>query len=415
MKEKWAENLSSRMQGYTEPVSGKVWEGISGTRRRAFIFPWWLLATAAAGAVAAVLLLRSSAEGALPSDAPASISELVSEASPSNAPRLISEVPAAPASGPSRAAVPVNRKSSTAAAPAGLYEPFAQAAEPDGPSEPAAKAPEPLEPGPQAKPRTTGAEDNAVIPEPDSSADFWADIPEKPGRRTRISASLLAQVSPGNALTGFNASYMYGSNLGRTATAPGSSVSDPGMTSDQDGKPVDDGDKDGTGGSSGSTPPTKSKPGQAPVQEDQAGYSPVMQHLFPVKFGAAISFSISERFSVDTGLDYLWLRSTGAREQQLHFVGIPVKVDYNILNYRPLSLYVAAGVEAFKCIAGNGPDKPWLFSAGIGAGIGVALSPTVSLYAEPGFAAYFHTGLCEHYYTQNPYAASLSVGIKLNL
>lgn len=398
MKEKWAENLSSRMQGYTEPVSGKVWEGISGTRRRAFIFPWWLLATAAAGAVAAVLLLRSSAEGALPSDAPASISELVSEASPFNAPRLISEVPAAPASGPSRSAAPVSRKASTAAAPA-------------GPSEPASQAPEPLEPGPQAKPGTTGTEDNAVIPEPDSSADFWADIPEKPGRRTRISASLLAQVSPGNALTGFNASYMSGSNLGRTATAPGSSVSDPGMTSDKDGKP----EEDPSSGDSENTPPTKSKPGQAPVQEDQAGYSPVMQHLFPVKFGAALSFSISERFSVDTGLDYLWLRSTGAREQQLHFVGIPVKVDYNILNYRPLSLYVAAGVEAFKCIAGNGPDKPWLFSAGIGAGIGVALSPTVSLYAEPGFAAYFHTGLCEHYYTQNPYAASLSVGIKLNL
>ncbi len=411
MKEKWAENLSSRMQGYTEPVSGKVWEGISGTRRRAFIFPWWLLATAAAGAVAAVLLLRSSAEGALPSDAPASISELVSEASPSNAPRLISEVPAVPSSGPSRAAAPVNRKSSTAAAPAGPYEPVAQAAEPAGPSEPAAQAPEPLEPGPQAKPRTTGAEDNAVIPEPGSGADFWAEIREKPGRRTRISASLLAQVSPGNALTGSNASYMYGSNLGRTATTPGSSVSDPGMTSDKDGKP----EEDTSSGDSENTPPTKSKPGQAPVQEDQAGYSPVMQHLFPVKFGAALSFSISERFSVDTGLDYLWLRSTGAREQQLHFVGIPVKVDYTILNYRPLSLYVAAGVEAFKCIAGNGPDKPWLFSAGIGAGIGVALSPTVSLYAEPGFAAYFHTGLCEHYYTQNPYAASLSVGIKLNL
>lgn len=398
MKEKWAENLSSRMQGYTEPVSGKVWEGISGTRRRAFIFPWWLLATAAAGAVAAVLLLRSSTEGALPSDAPASISGQVSEASPSNAPRLISEVPAVPSSGPSRAAAPVSRKASTAAAPA-------------GPSEPAAQAPEPLEPGPQTKPRTTGAEDNAVIPEPDSSADFWAEIREKPGRRTRISASLLAQVSPGNALTGFNASYMSGSNLGRTATAPGSSVSDPGMTSDKDGKPVED----PSSGDSENTPPTKSKPGQAPVQEDQAVYSPVMQHLFPVKFGAALSFSISERFSVDTGLDYLWLRSTGAREQQLHFVGIPVKVDYTILNYRPLSLYVAAGVEAFKCIAGNGPDKPWLFSAGIGAGIGVALSPTVSLYAEPGFAAYFHTGLCEHYYTQNPYAASLSVGIKLNL
>ena len=411
MKEKWAENLSSRMQGYTEPVSGKVWEGISGTRRRAFIFPWWLLATVAAGAVAAVLLLRSSAEGALPSVAPASISELVSEASPSNAPRLISEVPAAPASGPSRSAAPVNRKASTAAAPAGPSEPVAQAAEPAGPSEPAAQAPEPLEPGPQTKPRTTGAEDNAVIPEPDSSADFWADIPEKPGRRTRISASLLAQVSPGNALTGFNASYMSGSNHGRTATTPGSSVSDPGMTSDKDGKP----EEDPSSGDSENTPPTKSKQGQAPVQEDQAGYSPVMQHLFPVKFGAALSFSISERFSVDTGLDYLWLRSTGAREQQLHFVGIPVKVDYNILNYRPLSLYVAAGVEAFKCIAGNGPDKSWLFSAGIGAGIGVALSPTVSLYAEPGFAAYFHTGLCEHYYTQNPYAASLSVGIKLNL
>lgn len=411
MKEKWAENLSSRMQGYTEPVSGKVWEGISGTRRRAFIFPWWLLATAAAGAVAAVLLLRSSAEGALPSDAPASISELVSEASPSNAPRLISEVPAAPASGPSRSAAPVNRKSSTAAEPARPSEPVAQAAEPAGPSEPAAQAPEPLEPGPQAKPRTTGAKDNAVIPEPDSSADFWAEIREKPGRRTRVSASLLAQVSPGNALTGFNASYMSGSNHGRTATAPGSSVSDPDMTSEKDGKP----EEDPSSGDSESTPPTKSKPGQAPVQEDQAGYSTVMQHLFPVKFGAALSISISERFSVDTGLDYLWLRSTGAREQQLHFVGIPVKVDYNILSYRPLSLYVAAGVEAFKCIAGNGPDKPWLFSAGIGAGIGVALSPTVSLYAEPGFAAYFHTGLCEHYYTQNPYAASLSVGIKLNL
>ena len=60
-----------------------------------------------------------------------------------------------------------------------------------------------------------------------------------------------------------------------------------------------------------------------------------VHHRMPVTVGATLSYSFSDRWSVETGLTYTLLSSelhTGTQsyieeEQKLHYVGIPLKVS----------------------------------------------------------------------------------------
>ena len=98
----------------------------------------------------------------------------------------------------------------------------------------------------------------------------------------------------------------------------------------------------------------------------------------------------------------------------MDFLGMPVFVDFMIGNSHNFSFYASAGGQALKCFAGNAPDKPWLFSWGVGAGADYSISPLISIYAEPGVDWYFHTGESRHYYTDNPFAISFSLGIRVH-
>lgn len=139
-------------------------------------------------------------------------------------------------------------------------------------------------------------------------------------------------------------------------------------------------------------------------------------HRFPLKVGLHVSADMGNGFGVETGLTYVrFLSERSGKEQQLHYLGVPLRLRYDIWDVQSVSLYGSVGAEAVKCVAGNGPDRPWLFAAEAAAGLGWKLSQSIGLYAETGFGRYFHTGDSKHYYTEHPCALSITLGLRFDL
>ena len=240
-------------------------------------------------------------------------------------------------------------------------------------------------------------------------ADEWENIiaeesvPQR--NRVKISTSFYAQTSPlGNRYSAGSAQ-----PLDDKSELP-SGTTNPDYSGDETSPPAEEPEDDDQEETKALGPITKAAQTQPATTE-----SPGWTHSFPLQIGARVSFSWSERWSMDTGLTFIHFNSWNANTQQrMEFLGIPLYVNYKIGSARNFSFYASAGGQALKCFAGNAPDKPWLFSCGLGVGAEYNLSPLISIYAEPGADWYFHTGESRHYYTDNPFAFSLSLGFRLH-
>ena len=77
-------------------------------------------------------------------------------------------------------------------------------------------------------------------------------------------------------------------------------------------------------------------------------------HNKPITLGLAVSKNIGKHWSLETGLQYSYLKSyftlgTGDyrvdKEQKLYYIGIPVKLSYQFIRYKRLSAYGSAGAS----------------------------------------------------------------------
>ena len=148
-------------------------------------------------------------------------------------------------------------------------------------------------------------------------------------------------------------------------------------------------------------------------------------HYLPVKAGMSASFALSDRLNVTTGLEYsLYLsrfKSPSETEwQQAHYIGIPVRLDYTLLSYKGLDLYLGGGVETDYCLAAlrAGEDikkDGWSFSL-LGAGgvqyhftkrLGVFMEPRIT-WTDPS-----ENRVLETYRTDHPFIFSVAGGLRL--
>ncbi|WP_293672056.1 outer membrane beta-barrel protein [uncultured Parabacteroides sp.] len=140
-----------------------------------------------------------------------------------------------------------------------------------------------------------------------------------------------------------------------------------------------------------------------------------IEHRFPVSAGLSVQKSLSGRLALESGLVYTYLSSDLSagedshyqQEQRLHYLGIPLKVNYAFWRDRRLSLYASAGGMAEMCVDSSlksyyyvaqsrvyqsstdlDVDKVQLSVTGaLGAQLNIVKS--LSLYAEPGVVYYF--------------------------
>ncbi len=167
---------------------------------------------------------------------------------------------------------------------------------------------------------------------------------------------------------------------------------------------------------------------------------PTLRHNFPVSAGVVFDFPLGRRLSLQTGLNYSFLRSVsenyqtfGYRKiQALHYLGIPLSVAYTPLQTRYFSLYLRGGFMLEKAVYaraekeyispendGSGRSSEKMNVKGVQPSVDVSVggllsfSPTVGLYAEPGLAYYFgQSGQPSNYRTRHPLSFSLRLGLR---
>lgn len=151
-----------------------------------------------------------------------------------------------------------------------------------------------------------------------------------------------------------------------------------------------------------------------------------MKHKQPVSFGLSVRKNLSNGFSVESGVIYTMLSSEGKSansasqkvEQKLHYIGIPIRGNWNIADSKQFTLYLIAGGMIEKCIYGKIDSekqtvKPLQFS--LSGGIGGQLNVTnhIGLYVEPGVSYFFNDGSnIETIRKENPFNFNLQGGIR---
>ena len=406
MKENWAKNLKQKMAGFQQPVDDSLWAGIAGGSVKTGIrwWPWVLTALASAAVITIVLLLQPE-----PAIEPIIVS-------PGEMVAAVEEQPAVEEEPITETPHKVNTPTSFSNRPVRLAQNISVL--------PRIETEESLPPKNGDENEETDGDgltipDSAVQSETvfidestnvdDPVEDEWAKIIDEesvPQRnRVKISTSFYAQTSPlGNRYSAGSAQ-----PLDDKSELP-SGTTNPDYSGDETSPPAEEPEDDDQEETKALGPITKAAQTQPATTE-----SPGWTHSFPLQIGARVSFSLSERWSMDTGLTFIHFNSWNASKQQrMEFLGIPLFVNYKIGSVRNFSFYASAGGQALKCFAGNAPDKPWLFSCGLGVGAEYTFSPLISIYAEPGADWYFHTGESRHYYTDNPFAFSLSLGFRLH-
>lgn len=115
------------------------------------------------------------------------------------------------------------------------------------------------------------------------------------------------------------------------------------------------------------------------------------KYKMPVTASVTLEKKINKHLAVETGLMYSNLRA----EQNLHYLGIPVKMNVTFVETPKLDVYASVGGIADKCIAGA-PDngfgqEPVQLALTASVGVNYKINDKIALFAEPGVSHHFKT------------------------
>ena len=150
------------------------------------------------------------------------------------------------------------------------------------------------------------------------------------------------------------------------------------------------------------------------------------RHHQPLSFALTFRKEFAYGLSLESGINYTLLQSDvralyadKETDQTLHFVGIPVRVNWQFLERGRFSLYLGAGGMAEKCVSAKFGSKsvsePGLQWSLIGAaGAQYRLGGMVGLYFEPEAAYYLTETRLQTARTDNPLSLTLRLGVRLS-
>lgn len=141
-----------------------------------------------------------------------------------------------------------------------------------------------------------------------------------------------------------------------------------------------------------------------PYLQKKANEITSIDHKQPISFGVSVRKNLPKGFSVETGLTYTYLASDvkfgGSSEkvsQKLHYIGIPVRANWNFVDKENFTMYVSGGAAVEKCVYGkigskSETVKPVQLSVMGAVGAQYNISNRVGLYVEPGVSYFFDDG-----------------------
>lgn len=156
-----------------------------------------------------------------------------------------------------------------------------------------------------------------------------------------------------------------------------------------------------------------------------AEYVEDTKHKQPISVGFSVRKGLGSRFSVEAGVMYTYLSSDIKMsnrddwfEQKLHYLGVPVKANWDFIETKDFTLYVSAGGVVEKCIYGKQGSKrktvdELQFSLLGSIGAQYNASNKIGIFVEPGVAYYFDDGSkIETIRKDKPFNISLQAGIR---
>jgi len=387
MSKNWTDKLPDLMEGYWEAAPEGLWDAVQAEikpKRRVLPIFWWASATlATAAAVVLAVFLRKPAEPAV--SEPGTV--------PSAAQPILADIPE-PAPGISPEAVPARIPEITPSIlPVTIPE----------------DTPEYLTYEPVPVPHIIV--EQAVKKQEAASAPVLHPVPlikqEKPRHRPGIGISVrsggyLAQATS-SVSTGYGMPY------------------NPGV----DTKAVNGGD-----------------PTIAMLSRNRASTT-TETHRPGNRIGLGLSYEFLPRWSLESGVNYTSLQSAYSTTSGLsasdatrtvEYIGIPMNVQFRLLDKKRLCIYLCAGPMLETAVGGNISTSSYIsgkrssekyepldlkdlqWSFGGGAGVQLGISRRGALFAQPGFSWHFAgSGNVDSYYTAHPFSWDLALGYRLTL
>lgn len=166
------------------------------------------------------------------------------------------------------------------------------------------------------------------------------------------------------------------------------------------------------------------------------------RHKLPLSVGLSFRYEFLPRWSVETGLSYNMLKSDidmygnngvmlGFGKQTLHYIGLPLKLNFDVWKISNFGVYVSAGAMMQKMVAGNqeceicspeGETLNWdrrvdidnlQWSVGLSAGVEYNFLQHLGVYVEPGVNYYFdNDSSVDTYYNDREFGFTLKFGLR---
>jgi hypothetical protein len=151
------------------------------------------------------------------------------------------------------------------------------------------------------------------------------------------------------------------------------------------------------------------------------------KHNLPIKTGLSVRIPVSGRLGITTGLEYSLYHSifkyslSGEKEQFAHYLGIPVRLDWNLASNRWFGVFVGGGFMGDYCIGASlAGDKikgdGLTFSVLGAAGAQFNITKRTGLYLEPelNWAIPSDNHVLETYRSEHPFMFSIATGLRIN-
>lgn len=198
---------------------------------------------------------------------------------------------------------------------------------------------------------------------------------------------------------------------------------------------------------SGNGAKTHRAPSIGPAQKTGVAEKSSSTYGIPLSLGFGANIALNDKWSVGTGLNWSLLsRSfTGIYTEvggngsvmksintdinnEIHYIGIPLNLYYNVLSSRGLKFYAWGGASAEKGLVNKyrihcEPDDIFFkesvsgiqWSAGLGLGLEFSINDFVGLYIDPSARYYFDCDQPNSVRTQKPYMLNFEAGLRFNL